>query len=211
MKRIASQVEEIALDFGRRFSDQPPSPAIDCPKHLREMVVSATIGSGIRYEIALSMAKSLVENPTTEEIERVSAKHRFPNQTRVRLLALFSKHSGMLDETVEWLNKPTCVFKNRRLMANLVPGLGPKQSSFLFSCTGYGNEIAVLDRHILKYLQIVGITDVLGSPVSWKKYEYLEAVFLRYSANKNIRADALDLAIWITMKAAGKEATKCAQ
>ena len=96
-------------------------------------------------------------------------------------------------------------------MAKLVPGLGPKQTSFLFSCTGYGHEIAVLDRHILKYLQLVGLIETSGMPASWKKYEDIETAFLSYSSSQNVRADALDLAIWITMKAAGKRVQECVQ
>ena len=96
-------------------------------------------------------------------------------------------------------------------MAELVPGLGPKQTSFLFSCTGYGHEIAVLDRHILKYLQLIGLREIKSMPGSWKSYEDIETEFLSYSARKKIRADALDLAIWITMKAAGRRVSECVQ
>lgn len=209
--QLASQIEEIALDFSRRFSDEAPNPPIECRYKLREMIVAAAIGSGVRYDIASSMAKTLVENPTPHQIELTSSRHRFPNQTRHRLSALFADRAILLDATVAWLDKPKCVFKNRKLMAKLVPGLGPKQSSFLFSCSGYGHEIAVLDRHILKYLQLVGLIESSGMPASWKKYEDIETAFLSYSSSKNVRADALDLAIWITMKAAGRRVQECVQ
>lgn len=208
---LASQIEEIALDFGRRFSDEAPNPPVECPFRLREMIVAAAIGSGVRYELASSMAKTLVEDPTPRQIELVSSRHRFPNQTKKRLDAIFADHASILDATVGWLDKPKCVFRNRKMMANLVPGLGPKQTSFLFSCTGYGHEIAVLDRHILKYLQLVGLTEASGIPATWKKYEGIETAFLSYSSEKNVRADALDLAIWITMKAAGRRVSECVQ
>ena len=209
--QLALQIEEIALDFGRRFSDVAPNPPVDCPYRLREMVIAAAIGSGVRYDLASSMAKALVEDPTPHQIDLISSRHRFPNQTRSRLNAIFADHASILDETVAWLENPECVFKNRKLMAELVPGLGPKQTSFLFSCTGYGQEIAVLDRHILKYLQLIGLTEASSMPTSWKKYENIEAAFLSYSSRKNIRADALDLAIWITMKAAGRKVSECVQ
>lgn len=208
---LASQIEEIALDFGRRFSDEAPNPPVKCPFRLREMIVAAAIGSGVRYELASSMAKTLVGDPTPRQIELVSSRHRFPNQTKKRLDAIFADHASILDATVDWLDKPKCVFRNRKMMANLVPGLGPKQTSFLFSCTGYGHEIAVLDRHILKYLQLVGLTEASGIPATWKKYEGIETAFLSYSSEKNVRADALDLAIWITMKAAGRRVSECVQ
>jgi thermostable 8-oxoguanine DNA glycosylase len=209
--QLASQIEEIALDFGRRFSNVAPNPPIDCPCRLREMIVAAAIGSGVRYDLASSMAKALIENPTPNQIELVSSRHRFPNQTRKRLNAIFANQALILDETLAWLDKPKCVFRNRKLMAELVPGLGPKQTSFLFSCTGYGGKIAVLDRHILKYLQLIGLIECTNMPSSWKKYEDMEANFLSYSSRQNIRADALDLAIWITMKAAGRRISECVQ
>ncbi len=211
MMGLATQIEEIALDFGRRFSSEVPNPPVECPYRLREMVVAAVIGSGVRYELASSMAKTLVENPTTRQIELVSSRHRFPNQTKKRLSAIFANHASVLDATVVWLDKPKCVFRNRKMMAELVPGLGPKQASFLFSCSGYGQEIAVLDRHILKYLQLVGLTEGANMPATWKKYERLETTFLSYSSERNIRADALDVAIWITMRAAGRRVAECGQ
>ena len=208
---LVAQIEEIALDFGRRFSNEAPNPPVERPDRLREMIVAAVIGSGVRYELASSMAKTLVENPTATQIELISSRHRFPNQTKKRLNAIFANHSSILDATVGWLVKPKCVFRNRRMMADLVPGLGPKQASFLFSCSGYGQEIAVLDRHILKYLQLIGLTEASNMPATWKKYEGLETTFLSYSSEKNIRADALDVAIWITMRAAGRRVDECVQ
>jgi thermostable 8-oxoguanine DNA glycosylase len=211
MMQFATQIEEVALDFGRRFSDAAPNPPIACHDRLREMVVAAAIGSGIRYDLASSMAQTLVEDPSSQQIELVSERHRFPNQTKARLQSLFADQAAMLEATISWLDRPKCVFKNRKLMAQVVPGLGPKQSSFLFSCTGYGQEIAVLDRHILKYLKLVGLLETTQMPSSWKKYEEIETRFLTYSQQNSIRADALDLAIWITMKAAGRRATECVQ
>lgn len=209
--QLSSKIEEIALDFGKRFSDAEPKPPIDCPFLLREMVVAAVIGSGVRYELAKSMAKALLEDPSSDQIDCVSSKHRFPNQSRKRLTAVFANDASILEATISWLHHPECVFKNRKLMSRLVPGLGPKQSSFLFSCSGHGQKIAVLDRHILKYLQLTGVIELEIFPTSWKRYENVEAQFLTYSEKQNLRPDALDLAIWITMKAAGRRISECVQ
>lgn len=208
---IIRQIEEIALDFGKRFSENEPVPPIHCPLQLREMVIAAVIGSGIRYELARNMAKTVLENPSLEQINFVSSKHRFPNQSRRRLLTVFADDESILKSATTWLYMPKCVFENRKLISELVPGLGPKQTSFLFNCSGYGQEIAVLDRHILKYLQLVGVIEQNSVPTSWKKYETIETKFLAYSEEKNLKADALDLAIWITMKAAGRRVVKCVQ
>jgi thermostable 8-oxoguanine DNA glycosylase len=211
MMPIANQIEEIALDFGKRFSQNEPGPPISCPIRLKEMIVAAAIGSGVRYETAESMAKRLLKNPTSGEIELVASKHRFPNQTRSRLVSIFANGASLLESTVKWLDNPTCVLQNRKLMSNAVPGLGPKQSSFLLSCSGYGQNIAVLDRHILRYLQLIGLVNLDLQLTSWKKYENTEMQFLTYSHSKNVRPDALDLAIWITMKAAGRRISECVQ
>ena len=47
--QLASKIEEVALVFGRRFSDTAPNPPVDCPNRLRELVIAAAIGSGVRY------------------------------------------------------------------------------------------------------------------------------------------------------------------
>ena len=209
--RIALQVEEIALDFGQRFSGNQPEDPIDCPLELREMVIAAVIGSGVRYDLARTLAKAVLENPSRERIHFVSSKHRFPNQSRKRLLTVFAEDASLLKSTIALLRKPKCVFTNRKLISKFVPGLGPKQTSFLFNCSGHGQKIAVLDRHILKYLQLVGVIERDCAPTTWTKYENIEAKFLAYAEEKNLRADALDLAIWITMKAASGRISKCVQ
>jgi len=205
MSNFERKVEEIVLDFGRRFSERAPNPPIKCTVKLRELTVSAAIGSGIRYEAAERMAKAVVSKPTTEVIETVATRHRFPNQTRARLFKLFVDEPLILDNAVEHLKNAACAHSTRVRLSNTVPGLGPKQSSFLLSICGHGQSIAVLDRHIIKFLGLIGVVDINQVPSNWPRYQDMEMSFLRYSREKNVRADALDIAIWVTMKAAGRK------
>ncbi len=205
MNGIAFQIEAVALDFGRRFSQQEPNPPISCTTRLRELTISAAIGSGVRYEVAEGIAKAVVSQPTQEVIYAEASRHRFPNQTRGRLKKLLADGAVVLETAIEFLMNPTCVHAARIQLSDTVPGLGPKQSSFLLSICGYGQSIAVLDRHIVKFLGLIGIVDFIQAPSSWVRYQDMEMLFLRYSREKNIRPDALDIAIWLTMKAAGRK------
>jgi N-glycosylase/DNA lyase len=211
MNHLAHQIEEVALSFGRRFSNRGPKPPITCSKRLQELTISAVIGSGVRYEVAAGMAEKLVGEPTLDTIEYVASQHRFPNQTRKRLTQLFMDGAQVLEAAIEQLTDPYCVQEARLQLSNSVPGLGPKQSSFLLSCCGYGQDIAVLDRHTIKYMELVGVSTSRARLNSWSHYQDLEARFLRYSKEKDIRADAMDIAIWITMKAAGRRVSSCVQ
>ncbi len=211
MARLIDTIEEITLDFGERFSDSGFQPPVRCTERLGKMIISAALGSGVRYETAVHIADMLPSRPSEYQIEAAASRHRFPNQTKMRLFSIFADESKLLKIAIDWLRSPANVRDDRKSMADLVPGLGPKQSSFLFSIAGYGQNIAVLDRHILRYLHLLGILPNLAFPTNWNNYEAVEGTFLEYASNHNLPADALDVAIWITMKAAGREVVPCVQ
>jgi len=210
LSKFVSKVEEITLDFARRIQNNGVIPPVSCPETLGRMGVAASLGSGVRYEIAERIANSLPIQPLPKHIDMAAATHRFPNQAHSRMTALFSNESLLLKDAIAQLSTVKNVREERKHLANAIPGIGPKQSSFLFCLAGYGQEIAVLDRHILRYSKILGLAADIAPPTSWKKYEDIEFQFLKYAERNSITADALDVAIWITMKAAGKKVTSCA-
>lgn len=210
LSQFVSKVEDITLDFAHRIQSGGIIPPVSCPDALGKMVVAASLGSGVRYEVAERIAQSLPNQPLPKHIDGAAAGHRFPNQAHSRLTALFSNESRLLKEAVSQLSTIENVKEERKRFADAIPGIGPKQSSFLFCLAGYGQEIAVLDRHILRYSKMLGLVTNIAPPTTWKKYEDIEFKFIEYAERNSISADALDIAIWITMKAAGRKVTSCA-
>lgn len=131
------------------------------------------------------------QSPETEEQikEILKTKTRFHNTKAKRIL----KAKETWKEIKELLkqNLPTVELRDR--VESIVNGYGLKESShFLRNIGKSNNEIAILDRHILKY--IAG--DKKAKLKSKKHYKQVEQEFLNFANSLNIPADELDLLLW---------------
>jgi len=94
----------------------------------------------------------------------------------------------------------------RRLLVTNVSGLGPKQASLFLRNIRYSENIAVLDIHVLTYMNWVGLTDtIVKSAATIPKYETLENIFINHSYSFGYTPDRFDLAVWVVVKAAKEE------
>lgn len=95
----------------------------------------------------------------------------------------------------------------RELLVKQVWGFGPKQSSLFLRRVGYCAELAVLDTHILDYLRVARGIDPKPSALSrLAGYERIEAEFQRVAAEFGHSVGCVDLAMWVTMRVAKREA-----
>ena len=77
-----------------------------------------------------------------------------------------------------------------------IHGIGPKTSRFfILHSRPDQNNIAVLDRHILKYLGDLGVSVPKSTP-NKKKYKELERIFVNHAREKGVDIATLDLEIW---------------
>ncbi len=83
-----------------------------------------------------------------------------------------------------------------RLTFNGVKGMGYKEASHFLRNIGFGEELAILDRHILKNLKEFGVIDEIPSSISKKKYMEIESKMKEFSVSANIPIDHLDLVFW---------------
>jgi len=80
-------------------------------------------------------------------------------------------------------------------------GLGPKQASMYLNNIGYSHNFAVLDTHIIAYLNIIKILKGKFISVSnLKKYESIETMYFDYAKSFSVNLLRLDLAIWVVMR-----------
>ena len=94
----------------------------------------------------------------------------------------------------------------RRHLAAEVPGLGPKQASLFLRNIGYAEDIAVLDVHVLTYMNWIGLTPVpIKSVPTIRRYETLERMLIEHSSANGFRPDHFDVAVWIVVRTAKKE------
>ena len=94
----------------------------------------------------------------------------------------------------------------RRILAAEVSGLGPKQASLFLRNVGYAKHVAVLDVHVLTYMNWVGLTNAPIKSVSTvRRYETLEDAFIERACSFGSAPDRFDLAVWVVVKAAKEE------
>jgi len=86
--------------------------------------------------------------------------------------------------------------KLRKWVADTVKGLGYKEASHFLRNIGFGDQLAILDRHILKNLKKFGVIDEIPSTLSKKKYLEIEQQMKQFSKEVNIPLAELDLVFW---------------
>ncbi len=77
-----------------------------------------------------------------------------------------------------------------------VTGLGYKEASHFLRNIGLGEELAILDRHILKNLSFFGVIEIAPSSLSKKTYMRIEQKMIEFSDRINIPMGHLDLLLW---------------
>ncbi|WP_419600764.1 hypothetical protein, partial [Thiolapillus sp.] len=95
----------------------------------------------------------------------------------------------------------------RELLVKNVWGFGPKQASLFLRRVGYCAELAALDTHILDYLRLARGIDPKPSALSrLASYERVEKEFQRVASDFGHPVGCVDLAMWVTMRVAKREA-----
>lgn len=76
-----------------------------------------------------------------------------------------------------------------------IPGVGDKTARFFLIHSRPDQDIAVLDRHVVKYLGTLGYTVPDGTPNA-KQYPVLEQAFLSEAKKANMTPADFDLMLW---------------
>lgn len=89
----------------------------------------------------------------------------------------------------------------RDFFAENVPGIGLKEASNFLRNVGFSNSLAIVDSHILSFMQgayLIGMDTFDGS--SKKSYAQVEQVLRDVSERNGLNLSVLDLAIWDYMR-----------
>lgn len=83
------------------------------------------------------------------------------------------------------------------------PGIGPKQASMFLRNVGWTYELAIIDRHVLKYMQVLGISPNERTSISaLPGYKQHERSLQTHAEDLGFSVGLLDWAIWIVMRTA---------
>lgn len=83
----------------------------------------------------------------------------------------------------------------RRFLVNDVLGMGMKEASHFLRNIGF-DGLAILDRHILRYMAANGIINKIEYPYSYGRYLDYERKFVNHAEKIGLTPAELDLLIW---------------
>jgi len=86
--------------------------------------------------------------------------------------------------------------EKRDWLVKNVKGMGYKEASHFLRNIGLGQDLAILDRHILKNMLLLGVIESLPKTLSRKTYLELEERLRQYSTKIGIPLDHLDFVLW---------------
>ena len=84
----------------------------------------------------------------------------------------------------------------REWLVKNVRGMGYKEASHFLRNIGFGEDFAILDRHILKNLKALEVIEEIPGSISRKKYLEIEKRMIKFSKDVNIPMSYLDLVLW---------------
>lgn len=150
-------------------------------------------------ELAVALENVLTHRVT---VGGRSIRYRFPGSRAKQLAAAhLAVHRREASLSTLLSRFPDASHARRWLVEN-APGVGPKQASMFLRNVGLTYSLAILDRHVLKYMSALGISDhaqpfVSGMPT----YLRLEQTLSEHATRIGYEVGLLDWAIWIVMRA----------
>lgn len=214
---LSEEIEkEVCSSYGRRLEEED----------LWYEVICCILSSQVPYSLASAVACKLADGGYIKDIaqrrncnsgklskvlsdplsvEGKDRRYRFPNEAARRINMTLQNIAGKqrsLSSIVFSGAEPQVL---RSELMQCVAGFGPKQASMFLRNVGACWNLAILDRHVLRFMeQISLIKDPSPRALSWPHYVEYERRLKGYSAALGCRVGCVDWAIWIVMRTAGK-------
>jgi len=225
LKAALEGLDQIETDRGRSQLSEG---------HLWTELVACLLGSAVSFEVAHTFAEHLrsggfldlenfrsnpnrFEQCITKELDRplplssgdgvARRRYRFPVlrakhvcRTATRLYLYGSGLRQLLESS--WSE-----IERRRRLVEVCIGIGPKQASLFLRNVGYATELAILDVHVLRFMNMVVLNRPARPPgTCLRAYELLEKRLRSYAEDFGTRLARLDTAIWVVMRVLQREA-----
>lgn len=147
--------------------------------------------------IEILKENGLLYSGTSEELVDYLNLVRFKNTKAKRLVDL--RNLLTIDKRLaskEIIFHTKNVIEIREWLVKNVKGFGYKEASHVLRNLGFGENIAILDRHILRTLKKLDIIDEIPKTLSPSSYKKIENKMREYSKYVCISMDRLDLIFW---------------
>ncbi|SJZ47761.1 N-glycosylase/DNA lyase [Cetobacterium ceti] len=133
-----------------------------------------------------------------EEISKYLNIVRFKNNKGKYLVELREQMKNEKGEiiTKDFFSKFKSIYEMREWIVKNIKGMSYKEASHFLRNVGFGKEIAILDRHILKNLVRLGVIDEIPKSLNEKRYKDIEERLKKYCKEVKIHMDEMDLLLW---------------
>lgn len=140
----------------------------------------------------------LLFNGSAEDIVEYLNIVRFKNNKAKYLVALREQMQNEKGEiiTKDFFNSITDVKEKREWIVKNIKGMAYKEAGHFLRNVGFGKEIAILDRHILKNLVKLEVIEDIPKSLTPKLYLEIEEKMKAYCKFISIPMDSLDLLLW---------------
>ena len=194
-KKVHKKIESRLAEFEKLFQEgseealfselvfcilTPQSKARNCWECVRELNKKDLILKGDWKNIVKELNRARFKNKKARYI--ISAREKFLKNGKLNVKSKIAGF-GNAQEAREWL-------------VSNIKGMGYKEASHFLRNTGLGEDIAILDRHILRNLKELGVINEIPSSISKKKYMEIEGQMKEFSKRVNIPITELDLLFW---------------
>ncbi|RJS72670.1 N-glycosylase/DNA lyase [ANME-2 cluster archaeon] len=112
----------------------------------------------------------------------VEARDKLSIDGKIAIKSRISRFSDVCDAR-EWLVRN-------------VKGIGYKEASHFLRNIGFGENLAILDRHILKNLRSLGVIAEIPDSLSRRRYLEIERGMMEFADRVKIPMSHLDLVMW---------------
>ena len=158
----------------------PQSKARACCNAIDRLKDSGLLFRGSDEEIAEKINDVRFKNKKATYL--VKARNFFSRNRKVHIKSVLSQFKNS-HECREWLVKN-------------ITGLGYKEASHFLRNIGFGENIAILDRHVLKNLKNLKVISEVPESLSRAKYLDIEKRMAAFSEQIRIPLSHLDLVLW---------------
>ena len=139
----------------------------------------------------------LIFKGTAEELVEYLNIVRFKNNKAKYLVELreqMTKKGKII--TKDFFNSLPTVYEKRDWIVKNTKGMSYKEAGHFLRNVGFGADVAILDRHILKNLVKLEVIDELPKTLSPKLYLEIEEKMRKYCEFVKIPMDEMDLLLW---------------
>jgi len=158
----------------------PQSRGISCWAAVENMMKKGVLLAGDASQIVKELNKVRFLYKKSEYI--IEARKKFLDDSKVSIKSI--------------INRINDGHEARKWLVQNVKGLGYKEASHFLRNIGFQQNLAILDRHIVKNLKFIGVLKEIPGSISRRRYLDIEKRMKEFSEAVQIPMGHLDLVMW---------------